>query len=708
MHRQKFLRAAGFLALLAFLAGRSSITAQAADSDADHQNAQTHSQDPAALTEIVITADRKDSFGADFVQAGTFRNARAIDTPLTIAVVPKALLNAEEAQSILDAARNTAGVTSSQINNVIYSNLAIRGVPADNTTNYRLNGVLPIMNFIDMPMEDKDRLEVLKGASGLFYGFATPAGIVNLVTKRPTEGRFAEASVFGNDFDDVGGSVDLNARWAVSGIRVNGAAESLQNGIHRTNGNRHFVSAAYDFQPTDKLLIQVDGEYIHKSITEPTEWALPAPTNGVTPLPPLQDPAKNLGASWLKAEASEHNLLAHIRYDLSPAWRVSFSSGQSYAVVDRRYSSFSGYNLATGDGAVNLAMTHGTTYDNVIYRGDIAGAFQTGPIDHTLLLGVSESILRVHIPAAVRMRFAQNLYDPVSLPIEPTPPRIIINPSKTTDIGYFALERAAFRDWVQVMVGVRKTDYTNAGTTSVYKTNPTTMSYGVVIKPLKWIGIYGTYIEGLESGGIASQIALNAGQLLPAARSKQKEAGIKVQPLSGLLLTAAYFNIERASAYLNSSDYFVQDGRARYDGVEVSATGELTPNLSIAASGTVLNAKQVSGAASVIGKLIENTARYSGSVFLQYRVPLVHGLSLSAGAFHVGSRAVNATNSAFVPGYTTYDVGAAYSCALFGYETTFNLYAQNVTNVRYWAATGSSLLAEAPPGVVKFSVSTRF
>lgn len=682
--------------------------AQAADADAGPQNAQVQPKGPVVLTEIVITSDRKDSFGADFVQAGTFRNARAIDTPLTVAVVPKALLNAEQAQSILDAARNTAGVTSAQINNVIYSNLAIRGVPADNTTNYRLNGVLPIMNFIDMPLEDKDRVEVLKGASGLFYGFATPAGIVNLVTKRPTQGRFAQVSVFGNDFDDVGGSVDLNASGAASGIRLNGAVESLQNGIDRTSGHRHFVSAAYDLKPMSKLLIQLDGEYIQKSITEPTEWALPAPVNGVIALPPLQDSAKNLGASWLQAEASEHNLLAHVRYDLSPAWRVSFSTGQSYAVVDRRYSSFSGYDLATGNGTVNLAMTHGTTYDNVIYRGDIAGAFQTGPIDHTLLVGAAESILHVHIPAAVRMKFAQNLYDPVSLPVQPTPPRKIINPSKTTDIGYFALERAAFRDWAQVMVGIRKTDYTNAGLTSVYKTNPTTMSYGAVIKPLHWIGIYGTYIEGLESGGIASQIALNAGELLPAARSKQKEAGIKVQPLSTLLLTAAYFNIERASAYLNSSGYFVQDGRARYDGVEVSATGELTANLSIAASGTLLNAKQASGAAAVIGKQIENTARHSGSVFLQYRVPLVRGLSLSAGVFHVGSRAVNAANNAFVPGYTTYDIGAAYSRALLGHETMFNLYAQNVSNVRYWAATGSGLLAQAPPGVVKFSVSTRF
>jgi iron complex outermembrane receptor protein len=125
------------------------------------------------LEEILVTADRRDSFGADFVQAGTFRDAKVLDTPLTVTIVPRKLLEAQQARSIFDAARNTAGVTQAQINTAIYSNLSVRGIPVDNTTNFRLNGVLPIVTFVDMPMEDKDRVEILKGAAGLYYGFAT-------------------------------------------------------------------------------------------------------------------------------------------------------------------------------------------------------------------------------------------------------------------------------------------------------------------------------------------------------------------------------------------------------------------------------------------------------------------------------------------------------------------------------------------------------
>ena len=80
--------------------------------------------------------------------------------------------------------RNTAGVTRQQNGGDTWDQLVIRGVEVQNRTNYRLNGSMPIMNFSQVPMENKARVEVLKGASALYYGFTAPSGIVNYVTKR--------------------------------------------------------------------------------------------------------------------------------------------------------------------------------------------------------------------------------------------------------------------------------------------------------------------------------------------------------------------------------------------------------------------------------------------------------------------------------------------------------------------------------------------
>ncbi|HEY4032036.1 MAG TPA: Plug domain-containing protein, partial [Caulobacteraceae bacterium] len=113
----------------------------------------------AVLQEIVVTADRKNSFSADLVQAGSFRGARQLDTPLTISVMPRELLLTQQAAGLLDALKNTAGVTSAQTAPTVYNNLSIRGIAVDNRGNYRLNGSLPIVNLIDLPLEDKDRVE---------------------------------------------------------------------------------------------------------------------------------------------------------------------------------------------------------------------------------------------------------------------------------------------------------------------------------------------------------------------------------------------------------------------------------------------------------------------------------------------------------------------------------------------------------------------
>ncbi|MFC4312270.1 TonB-dependent siderophore receptor [Steroidobacter flavus] len=684
------------------------VSATALAQDSNQRSQQDAKREGTVLEEIVVTADRKDSFGAQFVQAGTFRNQRAIDTPLTVAVVTKDLLNSQQAVTVFDAARNTAGVTASQINTVIYSNLAIRGIPVNNFTNYRLNGILPIVNLIDMPLENKDRVEILKGASGLYYGFASPAGIVNLTSERPTPQPLTSVELSGNSKGGYGGGFDVSRSWGNQGLRINAAAATIETGVDRTSGDRHFASAAYQWEPTEKLSFELDGEYIYRTVTEPTEYALPAPVNGVTTILPLQRPSKNVGADWLQADGYEYNLMSKVRYNFSPAWSASFSVGQSSLSRTRRYSSFSGYDLATGNGTVNVAIFYRNDYENFIYRGDLAGAFNTGPIEHEILIGYAETTTRSLIPTAARTSYAQNLYNPVDIPEQANPVRIVPNPAEVRDAGYYIMDRAKITEWLQLTAGYRGTDYRNSSPASTYVATPESLSYGALLKPREWISIYGTYIEGLEEGGTAPGISANAGTILPAAVSEQHELGVKIEPMPGLMITAAYFDIDRASSYLNPSNFFVRDGRASYKGYEISAMGEITRDLSIAISAISLDAIQESGAAAVVGKHIENTAETTASAFLEYRLPLVPGLRVSAGAFYTSERAVNAANTAFIPGYTTYDLGASYSTELGERKVTFRVNGENITGKRYWAATGASLVQQGMPASIRFSVTTTF
>ena len=182
-----------------------------------------------------------------------------------------------------------------------------------------------------------------------------------------------------------------------------------------------------------------------------------------------------------------------------------------------------------------------------------------------------------------------------------------------------------------------------------------------------------------------------------------------------LLLQAAAFDIRQGSAYeaLNPADgnlHYFTNGQNSYRGVEFSLTGYVTTDLALYATTTILSAHYENTHASpnINGFWIEGTPDNTWSLAGEYTVSwLTPALKLTAGAYHTGRQAINATNDAFTPEYTTFDVGGSYDLRMPRYELIFRLNGQNITDKRYWASTGSSVLAEGLPGLVKFSVTAR-
>lgn len=704
---------------------------------------------PPTLEEIVVTADRQGSYSADFVQAGSFRGARQLDTPLTVNIVPDTLLRAQQAQGLLDALRNTAGVSPSQTAPTVYSNITIRGIDVENRTNYRLNGILPIVNLVDLPLEDKDRVEVLKGASALYYGLTTPGGIVNLTMKRPTPDPHLAATVFGNGYGALGGHIDAGNTWGRFGARVNAVYGTVDSGIDHTRGQRSLLAAAVDFNPSDSVTLTLDAEHIFKRVNEPGVFrynrvppATPTDLYPALQLPPLLDPTRNFGPDWASNRAEETNVLAAVTWRIAPAWAFSASYGNSHLVRDRHSNTIDldQYGPQTdGDGQLTIRMQPGATFENANYRAELAGALHLWFMEHELLIGATQNVRDGFTansvsatcpgatPTAPRVTCTQNIFRPVDIPYSPFPARTGIR-TRIEDSGYYLFDRIEMTQWLQLLGGVRKVDYSERNLDSgetTFEDQPTTVSYGAVLQPRPWISLYGTYIEGLEPTPPPPLTASNAGAGLPATDSTQREAGIKIEARPGLLLQAAWFDIERSSSFVNAANVYVLDGRARFRGTELSVTGELTADWSVYATAQFLDAEQISGAPTqiatnpttgaitvvptVVGRKIENTAERTLSLAMEYRLTnLLPGVSVNGAAYYVSERALNALNQAFIPGYTLFDLGASWTGTFRGSELTVRLTGQNVADKKYFASTGVNQLAQGPPRLVKFSIATRF
>jgi iron complex outermembrane recepter protein len=278
------------------------------------------------------------------------------------------------------------------------------------------------------------------------------------------------------------------------------------------------------------------------------------------------------------------------------------------------------------------------------------------------------------------------------------------NDSSIRDKGLYAFDRISLGERWQLLGGLRASDYSNQNGPAKYSADKVSPNVSVLYKPTPDTSLYASYLEGLEETGTAPANRANAGEILPPAVNKQKELGIKTRAWRQVFAQAALFQIDRPQTSVDASNRFVLGGESRYRGLELSASGELTPRWSAIASMLLLDAEIVSvGTTNTgeLGKMPENTPRRTASLFAEYRLPQVAGLSLNGGLFHVGKRAVNNLNQAWVGSYTTLSLGARYRTRVMGQAVTFQANLDNATDRDYWATAGNGLLGTGGPRTLR-------
>ena len=306
--------------------------------------------DEKVMQAVQVTGARAQGLVPTTTEAGSFRGANIMDVPSTVNVITRELLEQQAVSGLYDAVRNTAGVTRQQNGGETWDQLVIRGIAVENRTNYRLNGSMPIMNFSQVPMENKERVEVLKGASALYYGFTSPAGVVNFVTKRAGSKPVTSMGLSLDDRGSAVANVDIGRRFGAEqefGVRINAAGGTLGSYLDNVgNGNRSFVSAALDWRVTNKLLLKADLEYDRRRVTEQAGVALPAAVKGVITLPRAVDPRKLIGPDWSNFEAQTKNAQLRADYAIADGWALTVEAGHSETARDRRLAIFRLNNAA--------------------------------------------------------------------------------------------------------------------------------------------------------------------------------------------------------------------------------------------------------------------------------------------------------------------------------------------------------------------------
>jgi iron complex outermembrane receptor protein len=689
--------------------------------------AQAQAQDTThPVAEVVVTGNR--FIAVDRASVGSFGEASLFDTPASIISMGRTQLQDLSIRSTTEAVRFDASVADAY-NAVGYAEqFSIRGFALDNNYSYRKDG-FAIPGDTQIPLENKERIETQKGIAGLTSGIATPGGIVNYVTKRPTNAPLRSATVEVSERGTLYGTVDLGGRFEDRrfGYRINAAAADIHPYVRGANGDRQFVSAAFDWQITPDALLQLDMDYQRKAqITAPGFQLIQNATlpTGVSPTMLLND------QPWTRpVTTKDSNLGLRFEYKLAQDWTATLSGNKHwfkrddftafpYGCSNEGAGYYPGY-CGNGDYDVYDYQSTGERKTPWGVQALVNGKFATGAIRHAVAIGVSYSERHDSFGDYVYDYVGySNLWHPLVTP-HVAADRVtgpVFERRSDEERALFAQDIMKLTDQFTLHAGLRhvqikRSEFIDEDTGYVHSDASFLLpSVALVFSPSRAWNVYAGVSHGLQHGGIAPMLTKNENQMLAPQRSHQVEIGTKAALDNGINLSAALFDIRQGLEYTDANNTYVRNGRETHRGLELTAQGSATPALDWSLSLMALNTRQQgTGQASIDGKRVTDVPAFKSVAWVQYAVAAVPGLKLDGTWQYSGKKAFDVENTVFVPDYHVFGMGASYGMKWGATNVTLRARAENLFDKFYWRDVTPALGGYLLPGAPRtFSASAQF
>lgn len=681
-------------------------------------HAQTTEQ---AMPEVVVSGSKW--VATDRASVGGFSDTPLMQLPSSVVSIGREQMDDLQIRSTTDAMKFDASVSDSY-NAIGYAEMfSIRGFMLDNTSSYRKDNIT-ITADTQIPLENKERIEILKGLAGLQAGVTGPGGIINFAVKRPTNTPVRSVTLEARERGTIYGALDLGGRFDDKrfGYRFNAAAEKLRPYVKGADGERQFISGALDWQISPQALVQLDMDYQHKSqITAPGYQLI----RGVD-LPTGVSRSMLLNNQpWTKpVKTKSSNVGLRFEYALNEEWRATLAANRHEFKRDD-YTAFPYGCSNEGDGFYPGYCSNGD-YDVYDYQsvgerknpfGTMAllqGKFATGGIKHELTLGVTEQTRSDYFGEYVYdYAGSSNIYNNAIVPPAVGNPSTgpVLEQRHDQERSYIVQDILTLSPQFKLHAGVRHVQVKRdvLGVQQV-DTGFTLPSVSLTYAPVTDWMFYATAAHGMEHGGTAPMETENQNAVLAPSRSKQLEFGVKGIVNNSMTVTGSLFEIKRGFEYTNSANSFVRAGEQTHRGIELGAQGNATSNLKYSVSLMALHMQQEgTGDASVDGKRTTNVPAFKQTTVLEYAVPAVTGLKVNGIWHYSGKKAFDAANTTFVPDYHLFDLGTAYATRIGGIRTTIRANVHNVTDKFYWRDVTPLLGGYLFPGAPRtFKVSAQF
>jgi iron complex outermembrane receptor protein len=681
----------------------------------------------------VYADDDSNQYGSRSVNLTGFGSLDLAKVPASIATISADLIADRQIKVLSEVAKNDASLGDGYAAIGYYQNIVSRGFALDLASSYLINGH-NIRGEQTVMLENKERVEILKGISAIQSGMSTPGGVVNYVSKRPKQIREIRVDGDSNGGSqvalDLGGFVGQHKQF---GYRLNVGAESVHPYVEHSNGKRYFAGLALDWTLSEQAQLQLDLEtQYHRQPSVPGYMLL----NGKVPTGVDWD--RLLGYASESPDVATHSLNTQLKYSYSfnPAWKGFLSASHSKVVIDDRvYFPWGCYStICTPAGGSFDANGNYDLYNYVQpddtrktnqYKAGLNGRLDTAGIQHQLALELSHTDkTRDRYVAINQVIGTGNIYSD----------QMVYNNDAADAVGnryrslsskqnaLFVSDRITFNPQWSAILGLKWLEldekaYSStsalARQTQLHKLLP---QFALLYSPAQNSTLYASYAKGLSDGNEAPWYANNSGTVLAPVQSRQYELGLKHQ-IGGYLLGVALFDLQQDNQYARpdgaGSYDFIAEGKQHNQGIELSATGQLSPALQLSSSLAYIRA-QLSDLsyADYEGHQTQNVPKFRLTTQLSYALPRIEGLRLLAGLLYSSSKYADKLGRTKVDGYSVFDLGAAYQFKAYAHDASLRVNVENLFNQKYWrdvgAAGGDDYLFLGSPRTAKFSLSVKF
>jgi iron complex outermembrane receptor protein len=767
---------------------QTSAPATSAAQPAASQNSATPATKIPRVTTTVVVQGKVEEYLPDAVTVGSLDGAPVAELPLSAGVITRDLLDDQGARLLTDVVKNDASVGEDYAPVGYYGDYQIRGYTLDQNTGFLVNG-LTVVGQQNVPLENKQSVEILKGISSLESGMASGGGLINYETKRPqtVEALDAATDQRGSSY----GAVDLGHLFGSRkqvGARVNLAGERMMSYVVNDNGWRAVGAGAVDWKITPKAILKGDFEYQHADQRSVCGYQLLGQETAAdgTPAEPLVPditrlyPSTMLGEqSWQKPNVFDTtNSNARFDYDLSAHWKAFAAASYSHSLRDDNvvYAYGCGYganetecaqNPGPGQSPEYLYAPDGS-YDAFDWREPgvllinaqaeaiLTGHVKMGAVTHDLTGGGELFRMSVQEPGFYTYANpstalvtdgpvydyvgSENIYQPVQAfpmesPVQSAGPRRLYEDNHQASA--VVQDRIHLPGHIQLFAGGRA-DSMRDQNYSKTATNPCTASitpgatndpcpvgsflalpasnnkliwlpqYAVTFNPIPSLTLYGNYGVLLSLAPEASWFTDNGNQFLSPYFTRQTEVGAKFEPGQKILLTTAFYHMRAPFFYpkvIQAPDSFCKadvfnapgdlcfesSGHDTHDGIEVNAQGKLTSWLRVNASAAATRAISTeTGTTAFDNKQVLNVPHLRTALFADILVLKSHGLHLLPGWGYTGRKEATRDDAVNVSGYNLFNLGARYTPGGEQGHVTFRIFADNITDKRYWKDTGAN------------------